>query len=92
MTLCQSSIPIIMTVKNSSYWPDFHQRTLLRDCHEEAIKEFLEEDHPTGRGKKLLVPSSDSSVKCELCSSMSSDSSVKCELCSSMSSDSSVKC
>nr|CAD7424066.1 unnamed protein product [Timema monikensis] len=33
--------------------------TLLRDCHEEAIKEFLEEDHPTGRGKKLLVPSRD---------------------------------
>nr|CAD7401424.1 unnamed protein product [Timema cristinae] len=35
--------------------------------------------------------SSDSSVKCELCSSLSNISSVVCELCSSLSSDSSVK-
>nr|CAD7265904.1 unnamed protein product [Timema shepardi] len=34
----------------------------------------------------------DSSVVCELCSSLSSNSSVECELCSSMSSDSSVVC
>nr|CAD7200936.1 unnamed protein product [Timema douglasi] len=34
--------------------------TLPRDCNEEAIKELLDKDHPTGRGqklKKLLVPS-----------------------------------